>query len=80
MRQAYRVLAHYILGAIFLFSADWCGDDDLVVFVEVGVFCSTVACFNVDETESFFADDGTERFFAHGFAQILMDLQASLSS
>jgi hypothetical protein len=67
MRQAYRVLAHYILGAILLFSADGCGDDNLVVFVGVGVSCSTVACFNVDETESFFADDGTERLFCTWF-------------
>lgn len=67
MRPAYRILAHHILGAIILFSADGCGDDDLVVFVEFGVSCSTVACFNVDETDSFFAVDGTERLFCTWF-------------
>ena len=62
MHQTYRVLAHYILGAILLVSADGCGDDDLVVFVSFGV-----SCFNVDATESFFVDDGTERLFCTWF-------------
>ena len=62
MSQTYHALARCILGAILLFSAVGCDDDDDAEFVDFSVSCSTVNCFNVDEIGSFFDDDGTQGF------------------
>ena len=81
MSQIYHVLARCIVGAILLFSAVGCDDDDDAVLVDFSVSCSTVSCFNVDETGSFFADDGTEHLFCtwycgdfNGLSEVFVDL------
>jgi hypothetical protein len=77
MSQTCRVLARCIaclLGAILLFSAVGCDDDDDAVFVDFSVSCSTVSCFNVDEIGSFFDDDGTEHRFCTWYCGNFNDL------
>jgi hypothetical protein len=73
MSRTYHVLARCILGAILLFSAVGCDDDD-AEFVDFSVSCSTVNCFNVDEIGSFFDDDGTEHRFCTWYCGNFNDL------
>ena len=81
MSQRYHTLARCLFGVFLLVTALGCDDDDHAVLVDFSVTCSTVSCFNVDETGSFFADDGTEQLFCtwycgdiHGFSEVFVDL------
>jgi hypothetical protein len=60
------------LGRVFLFfllmlALTGCDADEDSVLVEFTVRCSAVSCFNVDVTDSFITDDGTEFIICEWF-------------